>query len=171
VELLCLLQCHQQWTRTLLHLFFFFWWYWSLNSGLCTYKTGTLPLVHFALVILEMGVLWIIYLVWLQTAILSMSASQVARIIGMRNWRSLSVFFTLAVLVCEVACPGSVYLHFPMDQWGWVSFHVLTGCWCTLFGQRSLQIISAILKLSCLFSLLPCISGIKYIFWIQVLYQ
>jgi hypothetical protein len=34
-------------------LSFVFWWDWSLNSGLCVCKTGAL--VHFVVVILEMG--------------------------------------------------------------------------------------------------------------------
>jgi hypothetical protein len=32
----------------------FFWWDWDLNLGLHACKAGALPLVHFALVILEM---------------------------------------------------------------------------------------------------------------------
>jgi hypothetical protein len=41
--------------------------------------------VHFALVILEMEVSWSICLCWLQTTILPISASQVARITGMSH--------------------------------------------------------------------------------------
>jgi hypothetical protein len=34
-------------------IYLFIWWDWSLNSGLQAYKAGALPLVHFAMVILE----------------------------------------------------------------------------------------------------------------------
>jgi hypothetical protein len=47
--------------------------------------TYTTPPVHFALVILEMGVSGTIYLGWPQTSILPISASQVASITGMSH--------------------------------------------------------------------------------------
>jgi hypothetical protein len=71
--------------------FFFFWWDWDLKSGLHNHKAGSLllaiPAVHFALLILEMGVSRILCPGWPLIVILQISASQVARITGMSHWR------------------------------------------------------------------------------------
>jgi hypothetical protein len=72
--------CHIK--QTFCFCFCFFWWDWGLNSGLHACKAYTLSLephtlpVHFALVILEMGVSQTICLGWPQTCILLISASQ-----------------------------------------------------------------------------------------------
>jgi hypothetical protein len=55
-----------------------------LQSRCCT--TWATPPVHFALVLLEMGVSWTIFLGWPQTEILPILASQVARITGVSHW-------------------------------------------------------------------------------------
>jgi hypothetical protein len=68
------------------YLLHYFLWDWGMNSGLHICKAGALqlesqPLVHFALVILEVGgVSQTICLGWPQTMILQISASPVARI-------------------------------------------------------------------------------------------
>jgi hypothetical protein len=66
----------------LCYLGFFFLCNWGLNSGLHTCKAGILPPVHFALVILELGVSRSICLCWPQPSILLISASQIDRITG-----------------------------------------------------------------------------------------
>jgi hypothetical protein len=57
-----------------------------------TTTCGT-PLVHFALVILEMGVSRTICPSWLQILILLISASQVTKIIGANHWYLAINFF------------------------------------------------------------------------------
>jgi hypothetical protein len=67
------------------------------------------PPVHFALVILEMGILWTICPDWPQTAIL-ISASQVTRIIGISHWRqaaTLNFGHTCNPNVMEAEARGS----------------------------------------------------------------
>jgi hypothetical protein len=73
----------------------FFWWHWSLNSGLNSHLQSrhstawaTLP-IHFALVILEMGVYQNYLLGWPWTMILQVSPSQVIKIIGVSYQRSV----------------------------------------------------------------------------------
>jgi hypothetical protein len=68
---------------------FFFWWDWGLNSGL---HAWTMPLVHFALLILKMRFLGTICFYWPRTIIFPISASQGLRIIGMSHWHSAPSF-------------------------------------------------------------------------------
>jgi hypothetical protein len=71
-------------------IYFVYWWDSGLNSGLCAYKAGALLLeqhLHFAVVILEMGVSRTICLGWPQTMILPILASQVARITSVSHQR------------------------------------------------------------------------------------
>jgi hypothetical protein len=63
-------------------IYLFFWWDWSLKSGLHATAWAIL-LVHFALVILEMGVLWTIYQGWPQTVIF---LSQPHKLLGLQVW-------------------------------------------------------------------------------------
>jgi hypothetical protein len=81
----------------------FFSWNWDLNSGLCTCKSRhstawATTLVHFALVILQVGVSQTVYPAWPPTAILQISASQVARI-------------TVVSHQCLTVC---LFLHLPV---------------------------------------------------------
>jgi hypothetical protein len=77
--------------KQFISMLFFFWWYWDLNSGPTSW--ATLP-----------ALLWWVFsdrvsraicLGWLRTAILLISASWVARIIGVSHW-----------------CPASIHLFF-----------------------------------------------------------
>jgi hypothetical protein len=66
------------------------WWDWDFNSGLHSCKAGALPLepyfqVHFALVSFGDRVSQTICPGWPQTSYLQISASQVARITGLRH--------------------------------------------------------------------------------------
>jgi hypothetical protein len=77
--------------------FFFFWWGWSLNSGLCACKTGTLLLeAHlqpFYSGYFGDGVLRTICWSWPGTLILQISAFQLARIIGVSCQRPVCFVF------------------------------------------------------------------------------
>jgi hypothetical protein len=69
----------------------FLWWYWGLNSLAkpALYHLSHTP-VHFVLVILEMVSCELICLDRLQTEILLILASQVARITAMSYWQVCS---------------------------------------------------------------------------------
>jgi hypothetical protein len=70
-----------------------------LQSRYCT--TWAIPPVHFALFILEMGVFQTICLSWPLTVILLISASQVARIIGVSHWHLAAFWFLQSTIHCS----------------------------------------------------------------------
>jgi hypothetical protein len=61
----------------------FFVWYWGLNSGSTPWTT---PPALFCDCFFQDRVSWTICLGWLQTAILLISTTWVARIIGVSHW-------------------------------------------------------------------------------------
>jgi hypothetical protein len=62
------------------------------------------PPVHFALIILEMGVWRIICPCWPQTSIPLISASQVARITGVSHWHTLAIMCPLKTKTIYYEC-------------------------------------------------------------------
>jgi hypothetical protein len=100
-----------------------------LNLGLHACKAGALstslvtPPVHFALVILEMGVSLTICPAWPQTVILPISASHVARISGVNN-QHLGCIFSFMICLLKSFCLFFNFLP-SSDLCGEQSLHTL----------------------------------------------
>jgi hypothetical protein len=75
--------------------------------------------VHFALVILEMGVSWTVYHGWPRTTHLPISASQVARIIGVSNsvWLGQIVYSTVDHVLNNCLIEGQKKLPPGLAVW------------------------------------------------------
>jgi hypothetical protein len=113
---------------------FIFWWDWSLNSGFCTWKAGTLLLEPRSSPLYSgyfgHGVSHTICLGWPQTALFLISASQVARMTGMsrHTWLASSFRSSFTWHVSEMHSWSRVCLYFVPLRDGFPRYMNVPGC-------------------------------------------